>query len=739
MPTDKEKQQIREEYQASAAETYDAALAANKDIQDGFYPGGMAKGADPMNPPRTGSHFVPYSQSLGQGGSHFQDGNQTKIVQIMREADKAYREVGIVRNVIDLMTDFTSEGLNVHHPVAQQERFYRAWIKKVGMEEIAKQTLRGMYKWANVGIFRFWGKIKPKTRKEMMAKARELFAQGENKEGVKAFLRDDKTFKKGRIPIRYSCLPPFRIRIFGSLLFDTRVYYFAFPENDKMRILNPQGASTWERKLIDNLPDSLKQRISRDAQVQLPEENFTMVHFKRDCSRMWADPLILPIMNDLRFKQVLRRMDISVAESIINPITIFKLGKTVEGFGPNKEQFQNLATLLKTPVATKTLVWSDLIEVEQHIVDAKEVFSMEKYQEVDLDILNGLGVSTVLINGGVGTTGGGRAAGNAFLSVRGLLERLEDGRQEFMKFLNSELDTVRRAMGWKKAPRITWDQMSLRDEAAEKRIAIELRDRKVISNESLLDFLGMDNEIEMSRKGREEKVSDRTGIPQSVGPFEEAVRVQKDEDPARLTVDVNKDAQDLQERMGDKQLEHQTELKDKDIQMQKEVKKEQVKNSTAPKAGPGRKPNQGDSDSRKQKKRRSDIVKPAKSSVDADLIEQALANRTVIEHYLKPRILKSLEKENLRQLTKDEKKTYEQLIESVWAFSSPQGRITGEWVEEMADQVASGLTLTDDPWAKDSVDIYHTLILDYRNQNLKAPSTQIRRELFARAQILSEK
>jgi hypothetical protein len=385
---------------AQMHETHEAALAANLDIQEGFYPGGIAKGASPMNPPRGGSHFVPYSQSLGTGGSQFQDGNQTNVVRIMREADKAYREVGIVRNVIDLMTDFTSEGLNVHHPIAQQERFYRAWIKKVGMEEIAKQSLRGMYKWANVGLFRFWGKLKPKTRKEMMSKAKELFAQGKDKEAIKAFFREDTTFKKNRIPVRYSCLPPFRIRIFGSLLFDTRAYYYSFPENDRMKLMNPEKHTTgFERKLINNLPESLRERIGREAQVQLPDENFTMIHFKRDCSRLWADPMILPIMNDLRFKQVLRRMDVSVAESIINPITIFKLGKTVEGFGPNKEQFQNLATLLKTPVATKTLVWSDLIEVEQHIVDAKEVFSMEKYQEVDLDILNGLCVSTVLING----------------------------------------------------------------------------------------------------------------------------------------------------------------------------------------------------------------------------------------------------------------------------------------------------------------------------------------------------
>jgi len=53
----------------------------------------------------------------------FQDHNHAQQIKNMREADKAYREVGIVRNVIDIMTDFASEGLRIDHPIAAQERF----------------------------------------------------------------------------------------------------------------------------------------------------------------------------------------------------------------------------------------------------------------------------------------------------------------------------------------------------------------------------------------------------------------------------------------------------------------------------------------------------------------------------------------------------------------------------------------------------------------------------------------
>jgi hypothetical protein len=735
MASKKTQEQVNEDIMNDVAE---AALDANKQIQEGAMDG-LVKGANPMNPPGGSTHYVPYSNNLGTGGTGFQDGNQTRAIQNIREADKAYREVGIVRNVVDIMTDFTAEGLNIHHPVAAQERFYRAWMNKVAMSEVAKQSLRGMYKWANVGIFRFWGKIRPKTRKEMMAKARQLFAEGNDREAIKAFFREDKTVRKGRIPIRYSCLPPFRVRITGSILFDTRYYNYAIAENDRMKLLNPEKfMGPEERYLSKEIPESLRMRIQKDSRIPLLPEHFTMLHYKRDCSRLWADPIILPIMNDLRYKQVLRRLDISVAESIINPITIFKLGKTVEGFAPTKDQFQNLANLLKTPVATKTLVWSDLIEVEQHIVDAKEVFTTEKYKEVDIDILNGLGVSLTLINGGAGGSQGKGQGAQAFLSVRTLLERLEDGRQEFMKFLNQELELVRKAMGWKRSPVVTWDQMNLRDEAARERIMIELRDRKIISNETLLDMLDMNNDIEMSRKKREAKATDKSGIIQSVGPFEEQVRVQKNEDPARLTIDVNKQQMENQKDLSEKQMKQNEDFKKQEVQMQKEIKKEQIKNKNAPQAGPGRPGGKkGDEQSRKQKKKRD--TKPAGMGVlvEQDLIDVALDSRAVIDHYLKPRFLESVGKGNLRQLTKDEKNTYNKMVEAIWSFTYPQSEksVTEEFVAEMADQIACGAVAPDDK-DKEVFIIYGELVGEYREENHRFPSERISRELFAKALVL---
>ena len=47
----------------------------------------------------------------------------------------AYDKVGIIRNVIDLMGDFGSQGINLVHENKSAERFFNQWFKKVNGKE----------------------------------------------------------------------------------------------------------------------------------------------------------------------------------------------------------------------------------------------------------------------------------------------------------------------------------------------------------------------------------------------------------------------------------------------------------------------------------------------------------------------------------------------------------------------------------------------------------------------------
>ena len=54
-----------------------------------------------------------------------------KIKLILRRADEIYQKVGLVKNVIDLMGDFASQGIRLVHRNKRIERFYRRWFNKI--------------------------------------------------------------------------------------------------------------------------------------------------------------------------------------------------------------------------------------------------------------------------------------------------------------------------------------------------------------------------------------------------------------------------------------------------------------------------------------------------------------------------------------------------------------------------------------------------------------------------------
>ena len=53
----------------------------------------------------------------------------------------AYDKVGIIRNVIDLMGDFGSQGISLVHENKSAERFFNQWFKKVNGKERSERFL----------------------------------------------------------------------------------------------------------------------------------------------------------------------------------------------------------------------------------------------------------------------------------------------------------------------------------------------------------------------------------------------------------------------------------------------------------------------------------------------------------------------------------------------------------------------------------------------------------------------
>ena len=101
-------------------------------------------------------------------------------------------------------------------------------------------------------------------------------------------------------------------------------------------------------------------------------------------------------------------------------------------------------------------------------------------------------------------------------------------------------------MGFRKSAHIVFDQMSLSDEAAEKNLLIQLADRDIISQETILERFKEVPSVEKVRLKREQKERSNDAYPDKASPFHNANHKQEIEKMDRQSK-LNKEENDSKE------------------------------------------------------------------------------------------------------------------------------------------------------------------------------------------------
>ena len=216
----------------------------------------------------------------------------------------------------------------------------------------------------------------------------------------------------------------------------------------------------------------------------------------------------------------MRLADLSALDGAISNIRLWTLGSLDHKILPNKTAINKLRNILASNVGggTMELVWGPELSYTESNSQVYKFLGSEKYQSVLNSIYAGLGVPPTL-TGMAGQSGGFT---NNFISLKTLVERLQYGRDQLTKFWEKELEFVRKAMGFRKAAHVVYDQMSLSDESSEKQLLIQLADRDIISHETVLERFKEVPEVEKVRLQREDKARDADKAPPKASPFHNA-------------------------------------------------------------------------------------------------------------------------------------------------------------------------------------------------------------------------
>lgn len=401
-----------------------------------------------------------------------------------------YRTFGIVKNIIDLMSDFVSSGVRFIHNDKVKQEFWEIWARSI---KIQNRTER----YANTLLKAGFVVIRPVTGTLDIG---EPYVKGSQ--------------KISKIPVQYIFVNPNQIYLYGNEQYGQILACYAAPKSVATQAM-PAGI---KEKLELQVTPNIKSK-SGEQLILLDPKTTWIDTYKKDDWQTYADPYIFAAIPDLQFLEKLRAMDIAAADGVINVIRLFKLGETLPNGSvarPSPESVNKLDNMLKEAAGggTADVIWDHMIKMEAEYPPTEKILGESKYNFVINSILADFGVPEILINGK-----GPGSYSNQFLGMKAFIEKLEYLREKVAFWLTSEVASISEKLGWVDLPTIKFSYMNLRDENSLQSLAKELVDRKLLSKKTALTYFDEDWDIEKVQIDEEVTEEEKNENLKSLTPF----------------------------------------------------------------------------------------------------------------------------------------------------------------------------------------------------------------------------
>lgn len=628
----------------------------------------------------------------------------TKHAEIIKSCQAIYRRVGMVRNIIDLMTDFAAEGLELQHTTKTQERFFREWARCVNLQGRAHDFMKLLMRDANVIVRRKNAFITKPAVKEMTkadVSAIDLIDETKVADLPEKIKTTKKKTNRREIPWRYTFLSPVIIekiggevgRFFGSDALGMRISHSL-----ANAIKRPK--TDVEKDFITKLPREVVVAAKNGGTrlIKLDMDRIFVDYYKKDDWEDWGTPFLYGVLEDVMFKEKMRLADMAALDGVINVIRLWKLGKSDQQILPTPAAVDKLIEILQnnTGGGVMDLVWDDMIDLTVEYPPTDKILGPEKYVGVNGDIVRGLGIPDSLVGGAdLGT----RNAQSAFVQLKTLVERLEYVRSRAIRWMEGELRLVADAMGFKNIPAISFGIMSLRDEAAEKQLMIQLLDRGIISSEKTTEVFGVNYMIELERIKTEQGIREENpGVLERANPYYRPVSVMEKQNDLAIELErVKQSGSDSRDDNGGGD----------------NPKGDQPRNDG--KNSPGRPPSTKDTAPRDERTNKTISVLNVVGDGFLDKIDELVDKTYLMQNDVK----------NMRSLTKAQRTELERTKRGILSVLRPGEIVTKELVAERLDTVGKV--------ARSMESCFCDLVADFTVSTKRGPIAKERRLLASSA------
>lgn len=272
------------------------------------------------------------------------------------------------------------------------------------------------------------------------------------------------------------------------------------PSAEEIRIVNERHP----KEVYDKIPDNIKKMIIQGNPIKL---NPISIHHFKYGSNPWEDygiSMIRPLFPILTYKDKLRQAQYMIAERLILPIKVVKIGSDTRP--ASQEDIDNvqdeLASIANDP--NLTLVTHHNFDLEWYGATGKIHPLTGEFELIEQEILDGVMLNKALLNGE------GPTYGNAQVGLLAMAQRLETFRREVAHWIeqnvfmpvakwNGFVIEGERGQDEIVYPKIKFDDLQLRDDTGKLQMLVTANQNGVISNVSLIEAFGLDSDQEIER------------------------------------------------------------------------------------------------------------------------------------------------------------------------------------------------------------------------------------------------
>jgi hypothetical protein len=623
-----------------------------------------------------------------------------EMESLIWECMDIYDNEAIVSNIVDLMSDFATQGVRITAADKRQEKFGQQWFSFVQGPERSERFLSTLFRSGTVIAKRTDGKVPLKTQKKWKSTAADSGENAPINEKITI-----KEFDAGRaiMPLKWTFYTPLDVvmvggeiaNFVGKPIFGLKINTQLRMEINQLARLNPTQKQYQEfRELI---PDYVFDAINNNSLFfPLDQSKVYAYYYKKDDNQLYGKPLIRPIIKDIRHLNKLKAADSAALNGVISSIRLWTMGSLEKGIVPSKGALDKLRSVIAECLSggAADLVWGPDLKFQESSTNAHQFLGSEKYKVCLAAINAGLGIPDSM-------SGSSKSNTTDFMGLRTLVERLEYGRMVLVTFLKEQLALVQKAMGFTKEFEVEFDEMVLSDEAAQKALYIQLYDRGIISMETLRYSFNIDHsDIENAKIAREDRKRGKS-LPHRASPYHNP---EKEHDLMKLAVQkggVTPSQVGL--NFPQKKKDEETFNDSGETPTQKMLGEQKKKMMGSPMTG---RP-QNAKDKVIRKKRR--VLPKGASAKFSDLFLFAESAQQKVEEIVNPVFIAIANKKNVRSLSTEETVALEALKIRILTNIEPYSEVSAQLIHS----ISSSLSPLDDDMYRKFKTLESSLIKEY--------------------------